>query len=382
MDAVLTTYNQINNYLSRNNLLQIAIIILVVVIAFLFVPLGNKGGSDDDEQGGGGWTLFPWFSGNNNNDSNGRPSRNAQYSNIFDGDGTRQKNGAQAGFWSGDFWPGNWLWGSNKNTKNNNRNNQTNNMEDNNDYEYGEYSRPSGAWVSNLFSFILLALWFLLRSAIAIFFLLLLVGGILHFLYGIDVVKYFKHLFGFKNESDDDKNAGPPVDSGGILKKTPVPEIRYKKQVFNIPGNTYTYDDAKTLCSAYGSRLATYQEVEDVYNEGGEWCNYGWSDNQMALFPTQTTTYNDLQKVSGHENDCGRPGVNGGYIANPNVKFGINCYGFKPKINSDEEHLMQVSTPYPKTEKDIAFENRVEYWRTKLNQILVSPFNYDTWSRL
>ena len=30
------------------------------------------------------------------------------------------------------------------------------------------------------------------------------------------------------------------------------------------------------------------------------------------------------------KNNCGRPGVNGGYIDNPYIKFGVNCYGKKP----------------------------------------------------
>jgi len=164
--------------------------------------------------------------------------------------------------------------------------------------------------------------------------------------------------------------------------KAPVPEILIRKQVFNIPENDYIYSDAKALCSAYGSRLATYKEVEETYKDGGEWCNYGWSDNQMALFPTQQKTYDKLQKIKGHENDCGRPGINGGYIANPKVKFGVNCYGYKPRMNSTEKELMATEPLYPKTLKDIAMENRVNYWKDKLSSILVSPFNHNTWSRL
>jgi hypothetical protein len=161
-----------------------------------------------------------------------------------------------------------------------------------------------------------------------------------------------------------------------------IPEIVNFDQVFNIPGNNYSYGDAKALCKAYGARLATYDEVENSYNSGGEWCNYGWSDGQMALYPTQKNTYENLQKIKGHEHDCGRPGVNGGYIANPLVKFGANCYGYKPRINQEEQELMDVSTPYPKTKKDLAMEQRVAYWKTKLNDILVSPFNYNLWSRI
>lgn len=162
----------------------------------------------------------------------------------------------------------------------------------------------------------------------------------------------------------------------------PVPEIKIKKQVFHIPGNEYTFDNAKALCQAYGSRLATYSEIEDSYGNGGEWCSYGWSDKQLALFPTQKKTWNYLQTVVGHENDCGRAGINGGYIANPNVKFGANCYGYKPKITDTELDLMQTAPLYPKSLKDIKQERLVEHWRRKIPEILVSPFNKNVWSLL
>ena len=162
----------------------------------------------------------------------------------------------------------------------------------------------------------------------------------------------------------------------------PVPEITIKKQVFHVPGNKYTYDDANALCKAYGSRLATYDEVENSYNNGAEWCSYGWSDKKLALFPTQKETWNYLQTVEGHENDCGRAGINGGYIANENVKFGANCYGYKPKITDTELDMMQTSPLYPRTLKDIKEEKRVDYWRRKIPEILVSPFNKNVWSLL
>ena len=209
--------------------------------------------------------------------------------------------------------------------------------------------------------------------------LLLLVNGLQYF-FGIDMVASVKQLFLGNPQIDitlEDTNKDDEITG-----TTTVPEIKYTKQVFNIPGNNYGYEDAKTLCLAYGGRLANYQEVENTYNEGGEWCNYGWSDGQMALFPTQSQTYKNLQKIEGHENDCGRPGVNGGYMANPHLKFGVNCYGYKPQINDEEEYLMQVTTPYPKTEKDILFEKRVNYWKSRINEILVSPFNYQSWSKI
>jgi hypothetical protein len=211
---------------------------------------------------------------------------------------------------------------------------------------------------------------------IAFFVILIIINGLQYF-FGVDIIAKLKNILSGNPEIDI------TVDTSRVqAAKAPVPEILLKPQVFNIPGNEYVYPDAKALCSAYGARLATYKEVEDTYKNGGEWCNYGWSDGQMALFPTQQKTYDELQKIEGHENDCGRPGVNGGYMANPALKFGVNCYGYKPRINSTEEDLMANEPIYPKTEKDIAMENRVNYWKDKLSEILVSPFNHDTWSRL
>jgi hypothetical protein len=152
-------------------------------------------------------------------------------------------------------------------------------------------------------------------------------------------------------------------------------------QVFNVPGNVYTYDNAKALCKAFnGGRLATYDEIESAYKKGGEWCNYGWSEGQNVYFPTQEKTYNSLQDIEGHENDCGRPGINGGYIANPQVKFGANCYGKKPLITQDEREIMDSTPLYPLNKKDIWFNKKVDYFKTQLNNILLSPFNKQSWS--
>jgi hypothetical protein len=102
----------------------------------------------------------------------------------------------------------------------------------------------------------------------------------------------------------------------------------------------------------------------------------------MALFPTQKKTWDNLQKIKGHENDCGRPGVNGGFIANPAVRFGANCYGYKPKITNAEKYVMETEPLHPKTKKDIAFDKRVDYWRQKLPEVEVAPFNKTTWSKI
>ena len=206
---------------------------------------------------------------------------------------------------------------------------------------------------------------------VAILVVLIIVNAFQYF-FSINVTAYIQDLFSPKTKIDI-------VVDQSTYQPTTVPEIKFKKQVFNIPGNYYNYENAKAVCQAYGADLASYDQIEKAYGSGAEWCNYGWSADQLALFPTQKKTYDHLQTIPGHENDCGRTGVNGGYIANPNVKFGVNCYGNKPKITSEEEELMQTASPYPETAKDLAFQKRVDFWKNKVDEILVSPFNYNTW---
>lgn len=207
---------------------------------------------------------------------------------------------------------------------------------------------------------------------IVVILVILIAVNAFQYFFSINVSAYVQGLFTPKTTVDI-------VVDQSTYQPTPVPEIKFKKQVFNIPGNYYTYSDAKALCKAYGADLANYEQIEKAYNNGAEWCNYGWSANQLALFPTQKKTYDKLQTISGHENDCGRPGINGGYIANPNVRFGVNCYGNKPKITSEEEELMKTSNPYPETPEDIAFQKKVDVMKNNLDKILVSPFNHNSW---
>jgi hypothetical protein len=204
---------------------------------------------------------------------------------------------------------------------------------------------------------------------------ILIIVNALQYFFSINLTAYIQDLFTPSPQVNlvVDHTTQQPAQT------TPVSTIPINKQVFNIPGNYYNYENAKAICQAYGADLATYDQLEKAYNNGAEWCNYGWSANQLALFPTQKQTYNNLQAIEGHENDCGRPGVNGGFIANPRIRFGVNCYGNKPRISSEEEDLMKTHSPYPETMKDKIFQKRVDFWKNRINEILVSPFNYNVW---
>lgn len=201
----------------------------------------------------------------------------------------------------------------------------------------------------------------------------------LFYVFGIDVITsvtlFIKEIFETVEDKIEYEKEKQP--------KPPVPEIKIAPQVFNIPANIFTYQDARALCSAYGARLANYSEIEEAYNKGGEWCNYGWSENQQILFPTQKATYDKLQGIKGHQNDCGRQGINGGYIGNPHARFGVNCYGYKPEITTVEQQMMENATsPYPLNAEDLVFQKKVDILKRNLNNIIISPFNSSYWSKL
>ena len=150
-------------------------------------------------------------------------------------------------------------------------------------------------------------------------------------------------------------------------------------EVFHIPGNYYDFNQAKDLCNAYNARLAKYDEVETAYEDGAEWCSYGWSEGQMAFFPTQKETYNKLQNTENQKNNCGRPGVNGGYMANPKLRFGVNCYGVKPKQSKRDELYMKAAQVPTHSRENTNSNNS---FSSMLDKIIVSGFNYDKWNQV
>jgi len=95
--------------------------------------------------------------------------------------------------------------------------------------------------------------------------------------------------------------------------------------------------------------LATKDEITDAYNNGAHWCTYGWAGSQNAFYPVQKCEWDEMNQntdriVSEDEMErwnrthyCGKPGINGGHFSNPFIKFGVNCYGKKPKGLSVKE---------------------------------------------
>ena len=170
-----------------------------------------------------------------------------------------------------------------------------------------------------------------------------------------------------------------PSDSSFLSALSSISEPH--KEVFNVSRNIYTFSDASAVCSALGAELATYDQVQQAYERGADWCNYGWVQGQMAVYPTQNATYEKLQKgAAEYRNACGRPGVNGGYFDNPDLRFGVNCYGVRPAQNATSE-LLESQVSLPPTTAEIEYEKKVQKFREQLNTITVLPFSRAQWSK-
>ena len=148
-----------------------------------------------------------------------------------------------------------------------------------------------------------------------------------------------------------------------------------QREVFNIADNKYKYSDAEPLCKAFGAELATYDQVKEAWKKGADWCNYGWVKGQSAVYPTQQSTYDKLQ--AGPEDQrmaCGAPGVNGGYFDNPELRFGVNCYGARPaQTDTDFRHIMQQEGN--RTQGALEYDKKVQDFKVHRDQIPVNPFH-------
>lgn len=221
-------------------------------------------------------------------------------------------------------------------------------------------------------------------------FVIVLFVNFLHYVLGISVTSAMDEIgdylqkkaedtdtSGNKNEENAKITGNGNAASSSMNGTIPV----VLNEVFNIGNNMFTYDDAQTVCASFGARLATYDEVEDAYNKGGEWCNYGWSEGQAAYFPTQKSTWQRLQKSKSTQHSCGRPGINGGYIDNPNVRFGVNCFGKKPKPSTTDLSALTSGQNIPKTPEEVLLEKKVAFWNANRDKLLkINGHNNKKWS--
>ena len=149
-------------------------------------------------------------------------------------------------------------------------------------------------------------------------------------------------------------------------------------QVYNVSKNSFTYYDAEPLCKAMGAELATYDQVKSAWERGADWCNYGWVKGQMAVYPTQKETWEKLQ--AGPEEQrlaCGNPGLNGGYFDNPEMRFGVTCYGPKPSQSKHDANVLGKGAPL--SPDALAFDKKVNQFKSEATTIGILPFNSHNW---
>jgi len=177
-------------------------------------------------------------------------------------------------------------------------------------------------------------------------------------------------------------NPSPQMGEPGEPEKTPslVEKILPGgSDVFNVSSNKYTFYDAEPLCKAFGAELATYDQVKDAWAKGADWCNYGWVKGQMAVYPTSDKTYAKLQ--AGPEDQrmaCGQPGLNGGYFDNPEMRFGVTCYGNKPPQSKHDEKIAAIGTPI--SPDALAFDKKVSQFKSDADHVGILPFNHERWN--
>jgi hypothetical protein len=130
-------------------------------------------------------------------------------------------------------------------------------------------------------------------------------------------------------------------------------------EVFHVQGQ-FDYSMARAVCKSYGAQLATFDQIKRSHDKGAEWCEYGWSEDSMVLYPTQYKSWEKF-KESEEPQRCGIPGVNGGYNNDTSQQLGANCYGKKPAGKITPYSFPKVKArPIPEYD--------------------VSPFNYGSWN--
>jgi hypothetical protein len=182
--------------------------------------------------------------------------------------------------------------------------------------------------------------------------------GIQYFL-GVDLTATLSSVFSTPQVNVDivtDEDKDDPNDPNEPNQSQPK-----GPETYHVQGR-FDYSMAKSVCKAYDATLASLSQIKQAYDKGAEWCDYGWSEDGMVLYPTQEESWKEYQKEK--KDKCGIPGINGGYNLRKGQRLGVNCYGVKPS------GMMPL------------YASPVENKPNLPKQGTISPFNYKAWSQL
>lgn len=168
----------------------------------------------------------------------------------------------------------------------------------------------------------------------------------------------------------------PSVDGTHALAAAAAHAAASGPEVFHVGRSVYTFADAPAVCRAFGAELATYAQVREAWERGADWCSYGWVKGQAAVFPTQAASWEALQRGPAESRGaCGKPGVNGGFFDNPELRFGVNCYGPPPaRRGADLTGEGAGAVALPMSAEQVEFEKRVQRFRDQMDGMPVAPW--------
>jgi hypothetical protein len=226
-----------------------------------------------------------------------------------------------------------------------------------------------------------------IRTLVIIGFLLVLLSSGLYFFINIKnlmgSINVFKQIKIFSDEKKNelhkiDKNvsnelANDNLEMKNIQTKREIEmNDQQKKEVYLVNNNIFSKSEVPKVCKAlFNGTAATKEQLNESYNNGANWCNYGWDNDGEAYYPLQDDTNNSSCE--------GSKGLNGGKMPTGDIKLGALCYGVKPE-DCKYSNLTKIKQDSSFSEGDLIM---LENYRKKLANggIKITPFNNNAWSR-
>jgi hypothetical protein len=115
-----------------------------------------------------------------------------------------------------------------------------------------------------------------------------------------------------KGKAKDDKSTLSALKSGADYYYLKEPK---ETQVYHIFQNAYTFKEAGEECAKRASTLANPNQLQNAYDSGANWCNWGWSTDGDAYMPNRDPKCN--KKI----------GLINAKKVDKSMKLGVNCYG-------------------------------------------------------
>jgi hypothetical protein len=169
--------------------------------------------------------------------------------------------------------------------------------------------------------------------------------------------------------------------------KAKDPKAKDPKEVFYIYSK-FNYLEAQEICKSYNGSLATLKQLEEAYSNGANWCNWGWLNDGTIGYPVQEKYWLDME--GRHKGHCGpTAGINKVNNIDPLQRYGVNCYGIKPKktkkdkeldsvLGNDSEESLNAQIQKCKVSKQKAKKQK---WLVKQKKdIRILDFNDSKWS--